>query len=80
MKKTHAALFAVLTVLSSVFYSFADTASGPQQGIIHIDGVPNWVGRVVLLLFLFVAATMPMWGDLKEYMAAKKSMRKMNKK
>ncbi len=76
MKTIRCIVITVIAVLASTAAAFADATGGPSQGIIHIDGVPSWVWRVVLLLILFVAAILPMTGDLKEYMAMKRYMRK----
>ncbi len=80
MKKIYTALAAALSVILSSVYVFADTAGGPDQGIIHINGVPGWVWRVVILLILLYLAILPMREDLKEYLKMKRSMRRMGRK
>ncbi len=80
MKKIYAALLAALSFIISSVSVFADTAGGPDQGIIHIDGVPGWVWRVVILLILLYLAILPMKEDLKEYLKIKRSMRRMGRK
>ncbi len=77
MKKLFAALCGALTFILSGAVCFADPASEPSEGLIHVDGVPGWVWRVVLLVVLFVVATFPMYGDLKQYLATKRSIKKM---
>ena len=76
MKKLSLLCLTALILLQSQVLAFAEAAGGETKGILQFDGVPSWVGRVVILIILFILAIWPMTGDLKEYMAMKRSMRK----